>query len=120
MTGIQTVLNKLNLKLMEIENAAPKLAERAGRVIEKRAKENLTGKNNHQRHIITGNLRRSIDTRVTKTGPFTVTISIGTDMHYAIYVELRDRTGGFLYPALYESKDEAITTLALLIAGKIK
>ena len=119
-TGLNSVIQNLNLKLMEVTGDIEQIAERGGRVIEKRVKENLTGDRGHQRHIITGNLRRSIDTRAHKISTFIVEVAIGTDTHYAVYVEARDKTGGYLYPGFVESKQEALDLIGYIIAGKVK
>ena len=119
-SGLNKVLANLHLAQLKILGEAPKIAENAGRIIEKRAKENITGLHGHDRHIITGNLRRSIDTRVRKMGVSLIRVEIGTDVYYAAYVEARDKTGGFLHPALYESREDAMNYIRLHLSGGVR
>lgn len=82
----------------------------AGQVIEARAKEILT----ENGHIVTGNLRRSINTqaRVRKLGPLTHgwQIEVGTFADYAVYVEALE-DGGYLAPAAEQRRELSIRIL---------
>jgi len=118
-TGITKTLANINLKTMAITGDMERIAYKAGTLIERRAKENISGKNSHHRHIVTGNLRNSIDTRVRKMAPTLVQIEIGTNVHYAAAVEARDATGGYLRPALYESKKQALDYIQRTVAGEV-
>jgi hypothetical protein len=80
--------------------------QNAGQIIEARAKEIITEKG----HIVTGNLRRSINTQVVQTGS-TLAAEVGTFVFYAPFVEaLPD--GGYLFPASEEKFGEVTTILA--------
>jgi len=118
-TGITKVLANINLKMMAITGDMERIALNGGRLIERRAKENISGKNSHHRHIVTGNLRNSIDTKVRKKTQTVVQIEVGTNVTYAIFVEARDKTGGFLRPALFESKKQALDYIQRTVAGEI-
>jgi len=117
--GMTKVLANMNLSVMAVSGDMERIAMNAGRLIERRAKENISGKNGHIKHIITGNLRNSIDTRVRKMAPTLVQIEIGTNVHYAAAVEARDATGGYLRPALYESKKQALDYIQRTVAGEV-
>jgi len=118
--GFTKILGKLNALALIATGDAKRLTKNAGRIIEKRAKENLTGRHGHDKHIISGTLRASIDTgQPFSMGGGTYAVAIGTDVFYAPYVEARDKTGGFLRPALLEGATEARRYLATTIKGEI-
>ena len=117
--GMTKVLANMNLSVMAVSGDMERIAMNAGRLIERRAKENISGKNSHHRHIVTGNLRNSIDTKVRKKTQTVVQIEVGTNVTYAIFVEARDKTGGFLRPALFESKKQALDYIQRTVAGEI-
>lgn len=78
-----------------------KIAVQAGLIVEARAKEIITEKG----HVVTGNLRRSINTQLTEVGQYSATVQVGSFVEYAPFVEnLPD--GGFLLPAAIETFPE--------------
>ena len=118
--GVNKVLANMTLRVHTASGKIPKVLWNAGRLVERRAKENISGKHGHQRHVITGNLMKSIDTkRPYKTAPHTYSVPIGTDVHYAIHVEHRDKTGGFLFPALKEGKAQATDYIKRELRGEL-
>lgn len=73
----------------------------AVQIVEARAKEILTEKG----HIVTGNLRRSINTSIVENSAKVSRVQVGSFVEYAPFVEaLPD--GGFLYPAVVETFDQ--------------
>ena len=117
--GVAKVMGAINLKIMALSGDMERITMNAGRLIERRAKENITGQHGHNRHIITGNLRNSIDTKVHKRGMSLYQAEIGTDVYYALPVELRDKTGGYLRPALKEAKPQAMNYIQRTVAGEV-
>lgn len=117
--GMTKVLTNLTLLNEKVTGGMKRVGEHAGRIIEKRAKENISGQHGHNKHIITGNLRSSIDTRVKEKGFALIQIEVGTDVRYAVYVETKSRDGGFLRPALFESKEKALLYIRLTLSGFI-
>jgi hypothetical protein len=90
-------------------NALGRIMVNAGQLIEARAKEIITEKG----HIVTGTLRRSINTQLQKAGVLSqrLTVEVGTAIHYAPYVEaLPD--GGYLFPASEQKFNEVTTILS--------
>lgn len=87
--------NEEMIKLFNDRNGPAML--RAGSVIANRAKEILT----ENGHIVTGTLRRSITTGITRKTRFYIVAEVGTFVEYAPYVEaLPD--GGYLNRAFQE------------------
>jgi len=105
---------------MKLNGEMDDIIKRAGLIIERRAKENISGKHGHYRHIITGNLRRSITTEVEKLNMELYRVAVGTDVYYAAWVEAKDKSGGYLRPAFFESKDIALNYIADEIAKSIR
>ena len=78
-----------------------KLAMQAGLIVEARAKEIITEKG----HVVTGNLRRSINTQLLEVGTYSARVGVGTFVVYGPYIEnLPD--GGYLLPAAVETFPE--------------
>jgi hypothetical protein len=78
-----------------------RVAMQAGFIVEARAKEILTEKG----HVVTGNLRRSINTQLVSVGTYSATVQVGTFVVYGPYIEnLPD--GGFLFPASIQTFPE--------------
>lgn len=96
---ILKLIQKRNTEFIEqISSELPRVMVNAGQIIEARAKEILTEKG----HVVTGNLRRSINTQIVEAQEMSVRVEVGTFVDYAIYVEaLPD--GGFLFPASEET-----------------
>jgi len=119
LTGVTRLLFNIN-KMMVSGITGAKITYQAGTIVEKRAKENITGKHGHDKHIITGNLRRSIKTGTpTQLAPGFFQVEIGTDVVYAKAVEVRDKTGGYLRPALKESKKDVMSFVKKKVRGDI-
>ena len=117
--GMTKVLANMNLSVMAVSGDMERIAMNAGRLIERRAKENISGENGHTRHIKTGNLRRNIKSKVGWASTFELVGIIGTDVDYAPYIEaLPD--GGFLYPALVEVGDQVVSMVRDDIGKVIK
>jgi hypothetical protein len=84
--------------LVAIMSGMPRVMLNAGQIIEARAKEIITEKG----HVVTGNLRRSINTQLGEVTPLKIEVLVGSFVEYAPFVEnLPD--GGFLFPAAVES-----------------
>ena len=95
--GISEAVLKFKLLQDHIRNDIKNGVARGATKVATRAKEIMTEKE----HIITGNLRRSIQTKVGWVSSFEVVGVIGTDVPYGPNIEaLPD--GGFLYPAVLE------------------
>lgn len=87
---------KRNKKLIETLQAAGVAKDlfNACQIVEARAKEILTEKG----HVVTGNLRRSINTSIIEAGVSRARVDVGSFVSYAPFVEaLPD--GGYLFPA---------------------
>ena len=107
--GADVVIANMTLRVNAAAGKLDKIAWNAGRLIERKAKENITGKHGHEKHIITGNLRNSIDAKKPmRMSKYFYIVPIGSDVFYARYVEHRDKTGGYLHPALEETKEQVI------------
>lgn len=117
--GIEPTMVKLKMLEPEVRKAIDQGMGRACSIIEARAKENISGMHGHTRHVRTGTLRRSIQSRVGWASMYEIVGAIGTDVPYAPYVEaLPD--GGFLYPALIEVGTKALSYLKDQMALAIK
>lgn len=92
-------IKERNLRLLkQLQSNMPRVMLNAGQIIEARAKEIITEKG----HVVTGNLRRSINTQLGEVSATRIEVLIGTWVEYAPFVEaLPD--GGFLFPAAIES-----------------
>jgi hypothetical protein len=92
-------IKERNLRMLkQIQSNMPRVMMNAGQIIEARAKEIITEKG----HIVTGNLRRSINTQLGEVSATRIEVLVGTWVEYAPFVEaLPD--GGFLFPAAIES-----------------
>jgi hypothetical protein len=78
-----------------------RIAIQGGNIIEARAKEIITEKG----HVVTGNLRRSINTQLSELEAFSATVEVGTFVSYGPYIEnLPD--GGYLYPASIQTNEQ--------------
>jgi hypothetical protein len=118
--GTEAVILNMTMRVKAAEGKLGKIAWNAGRLIERRAKENITGKHGHEKHIITGMLRSSIDAKKPlRLSQYRYAVPIGTDVHYAPYVEHRDKTGGYLRPALVEAKGQAIDYIRRSLRGEL-
>jgi len=93
-TDFQEVERMFN-SLSNVEAQLVTIIDRALTICETRAKEILTEKG----HIVTGALRRSIISMITKIANDIIEGYIGSPMNYAYYVE-RLPDGGYLFPAL--------------------
>lgn len=80
--------------------------QNAGQVVEARAKEIISEKG----HIVTGTLRRSINTQVRREGRDRAVAEVGSFMVYAPSVEALD-DGGYLNPALEQRAQQATKIL---------
>lgn len=99
--GISEAVLKFKLLQDHTRNDVKRGVARGATKVATRAKENISGQHGHTKHVVTGNLRRSIQTKVGWVSSFEVVGVIGTDVPYAPDVEaLPD--GGFLYPAILE------------------
>lgn len=99
--GMDEVQIKLRLLDQTVRKNGEKAMNVACMIIQRRAKENISGEHGHTRHIKTGNLRRNIKFKSEWKSFAEIDGVIGTDVPYAPYVEaLPD--GGFLFPALME------------------
>jgi hypothetical protein len=118
--GMEAVILNMTARIYAASGRLEKIAWNAGRLIERRAKENITGKHGHGKHIITGRLRSSIDAKKPlKLSQYKYAVPIGTDVFYAPHVEHRDKTGGYLRPALQESKKQAIDYIKKELRGEL-
>ena len=92
-----------------------KVAYMAGLLIEDEAKRILK----EMGHIDTGMLWNSIETMVARKGNYKLSILIGTDVYYSIYIEaLPD--GGFLFPAYLRKRKDVLKLLGKGIKMIIK
>ena len=118
--GKEAVILNITMRLHAAAGKLEKTTWNAGRLVEKRAKENITGQHGHQKHIISGRLRSSITAkRPIRLSQYKYSVPIGTDVFYGPYVEHRDATGGFLYPALKETKKQAIDYITRSLKGEL-
>jgi hypothetical protein len=100
-SGMKELDVKLELLKQRVRERAEIAMAKASTIVQRRAKENISGMNGHTRHVLTGNLRRNIKVKSGFVSTFGLEGVIGTDVPYAPYVEsLPD--GGYLYPALKE------------------
>ena len=96
--------NEKMLKILKTDTG--KALQNAGQLVEARAKEIITEKG----HIVTGSLRRSINTQVRTQGRDQAVAEVGAFMEYAPFVEaLPD--GGYLNPALEQRADLVVKLL---------
>jgi len=117
--GLPRLLLNINTMLLST-TAGAKITYQAATIVEKRAKENITGMHGHDKHIITGNLRRSIKAGIpTPIGPAAFSVPIGTDVVYAMAVEVKSPDGGFLRPALKESKKDVMAFVKKKVTGEV-
>jgi len=79
---------------------------RGGVIIQRRAQEILREKG----HIVTGNLFNNIRTSEVEGDGIDMAVNIGSDVSYAIYVELLP-DGGYLVPAFREKAPEVVNFL---------
>ena len=100
--GIEETISKFVFLQEAVRTEIQMAMTRACYIIVIRAKEIIMEND----HWVTGTLLRSIDARVGWAGMYEVDGAVGSDVHYAPYVEaLPD--GGYLFPAYVELKDEA-------------
>jgi hypothetical protein len=106
-------IRKRNRQLLEdLQTNVGRALQRGGLLIEARAKEILTEKG----HIVTGNLRRSINTQIIRTGGDRLFVEVGSFLFYAPFIEaLPD--GGFLFPA---AQQQFPAVMKLLVVEGIK
>jgi hypothetical protein len=104
------IIRKKNAQLLlDVQSSVGRSLFRGGLLVQARAKEIITEKG----HVKTGNLRRSINTQLTRSGPGGDRISaeVGTFVEYAPNVEaLPD--GGYLFPASEEAFPQVVALLA--------
>ena len=104
---IREIKRRNRLLVEDLQTNIGRTLQRGGLLIEARAKEILT----ENGHIVTGNLRRSINTQVIRTGADRLYVEVGSFLFYAPFVEaLPD--GGYLFPAA-EQQFPAVTRLLL-------
>jgi hypothetical protein len=112
-SGVDMLALRLSIADKKLHSELEKGMFRAGTKIQKRAQEILT----INEHIVTGNLRRSINTQ-TIVEESKLEVQIGTNMEYAPFVEaLPD--GGYLFPAYIQLKDEVIGDLQKIVTQVI-
>ena len=117
--GLEDAEVKLRLLDQKVRKSAEVNMKVACFIVQRRAKENISGQHGHTRHVLTGNLRRNIKSKVAWSGFAQIDGIIGTDVPYAPYVEaLPD--GGFLYPALMEVGKAALDFFQMAMVASIK
>jgi hypothetical protein len=105
--GLEEAQVKFRLLDQAVRTNGEKAMMQACMIVQRRAKENISGDHGHTRHVKTGNLRRNIKSKAGWTGLGQIDGVIGTDVPYAPYVEaLPD--GGYLFPALMEVGKDAL------------
>ena len=118
--GKEAVILNITMRIHSAAGRLEKIAWNAGRLVERRAKENISGKHGHKKHIISSRLMNSIDAKKPlRLSRYKYSVPIGTDVFYGPYVEHRDKTGGFLYPALTETKKQAIDYIKRELSGEL-
>jgi hypothetical protein len=104
-TGLDKVVLSYAIANKNIKAELQKEIFQAGTIIQVEAQRILTEKG----HVVTGNLRRSINTQVVVEDTL-LEVDIGTNVEYAPYIEaLPD--GGYLFPAYWAKKDEVMQRL---------
>ena len=104
-TGLDKVVLSYAIANKNIKAELQKEIFQAGTLIQVEAQRILTEKG----HVVTGNLRRSINTQVIVQDTL-LEVDIGTNVEYAPYIEaLPD--GGYLFPAYWAKKDEVMARL---------
>lgn len=105
----QTVVNlkrlqARNLELVRlVQSGLPRTMLQAGLIVQARAQEILTEKG----HVVTGNLRRSINTQLVEATETRVTVAVGTFVVYGPFIEsLPD--DGYLYPASVQTTPQTV------------
>lgn len=93
------MIQKKTIKILaDVRDGAPRTMLGAGQIVQARAQEILTEKG----HVVTGNLRRSINTQLGEVSARRVESIVGTWVIYARKIEnLPD--GGYLFPATEQS-----------------
>jgi hypothetical protein len=76
--------------LVDLQNEGKRKMVQAGRIIEARSKEIITEKN----HIVTGTLRRTMNTQLLSGRKGLIEVEVGNPMVYAPAVEALPNTGG--------------------------
>jgi len=118
--GMEAVILNMTMRVQAAAGKLEKIAWNAGRLVERRAKENISGKHGHKEHIITSRLRNSIDAKKPlRMSQYKYAVPIGSDVFYAPYVEHRDKTGGYLRPALEESKEQVVDYIKRELRGEL-
>lgn len=113
--GVDKVQLKLKLLETSVREKIKDAMAQGASIVVARAKEIITEKG----HIITGNLRRSIQYKVGWSGINEIDGVVGTDVDYSIYVEaLPD--GGYLFPALREKGKEALGYVEKAVVEAVK
>ena len=119
LVGVPKAITKFKLLDQVVRNEILKGVQGGAQIVQKRAKENISGMHGHVEHVLTGTLRRSFQVRVGWKSFTEVVGAIGTDVPYAPYVEaLPD--GGSLVPALNETGKDAYDYIKLRIILAIK
>jgi len=120
LAGKEAVILNITMRLHAAAGKLEKTTWNAGRLVEKRAKENITGQHGHQKHIISGRLRSSITAkRPIRLSQYKYSVPIGTDVFYGLWVEVKSPDGGFLRPALGETKKQAINYITRSLKGEL-
>ena len=113
--GIPRTIAKIKIADKVLKKAALVAMDQASASVARRAKEILVEK----KHIRTGNLRRSITSKAKLDKDTKIIGIIGTDVHYAPYVEaLPD--GGYLYEALREEGKKALRLFKIKIEEAVQ
>jgi len=99
---LREIKKKNNQMIADMKgNKLAKVAMQAGFIVEARAKEIITEKG----HVVTGTLKRSINTQLLEVGTYSAQVGVGTFVVYGPFIEnLPD--GGYLLPAAIETFPE--------------
>ena len=113
--GASRTVAKLAVSKKVLKEAALIAMNQAASSVARRAKEILVEK----RHVITGNLRRSITSKAYMKSDMEVEGIIGSGVDYAPYVEaLPD--GGYLYAALMQEGAKALIIFKAKLMGSLQ
>lgn len=103
MIGAAKARARIKRMTQEFGSELPNIFVRGGTKIQKTAQKKITEKG----HVVTGNLRRSLNTQVTDYSTDRVKVAVGTWVAYAPKIEnLPD--GGFLFEAFDEERAEVL------------
>lgn len=101
-------IQKRNVELVKtVAGGLPRTLFNACQIVEARAKEIITEKG----HVVTGSLRRSINTSIQDATETRVLVEVGSFLVYAPFIEaLPD--GGYLFPASEETFEQVSKYMA--------